>query len=770
MLFFIHKHQRFLAWLLLTLLLVMCLTLPFLYQRGQINTSILALLPDNPEQGVPEQLQQELMTQLDRQLIWLVRSDQHKVAAADAWQQVLNDLPQLSKVRGALDLNEQTRWSEYFHNYAPALLDDQTLQRMEKGSEHYARWVLSQFYSPFAGVSLRELQQDPLLLMRSLQGASTTGQKFELQQNWPLVRDESGNAWYLLQAELNISSYSIQQAQEVTRLLEQAKEQWLKDWPDSEILERGTLFYSSHASEQAQGDMRTLGSLTLLGVVLLILLTFRSLMPLLLCLLSITAGVLSGIWAVLLLFGELHLLTLVMSVSVVGVTVDYVLYYLVERRVHGAERSPQQSLTVTFPTLSSALLTTLLAYLMLALPPLLIFRQLAVFSVVGMIMAFLVVLLWLPLLTTRLAVRPLPAVALLQRWLVLWQRPSMRILVPLGILLLALVGLLRVHISDDPADFQNLPVSVQQQEQRLAKLLGQPLEQTWLLVFDTHPQAALEKLEKLEPLLDKMVEQQYLAGYQRLPLVSLQRQQQQTAALEALQPQVVQALQQAGLLQSNTTPTAWQPLTPELWLISPPGRIWGSLLLSPEADLTGLLLPLAGVVDSAALQQQFADYEGVVLMDRRSSYTRIFAEYRQILTGLLLFALLLLAVYFILLLGVKTGLRTLVPTLLSLVAAPAALGLFGYGFNLFALLAMMLVLGVGINYTLFFSNPRSSTATALFATLLAASTTLLTLGILVFSSTQAISSFGLVLGTGLLVAFLLSPLAASPQPESLSIS
>lgn len=764
MLSFIHKHQPLLAWLLLALLLFMCLTLPFLFQRGQINTSILALLPDNPEQGVPEQLQQELISQLDRQLIWLINSHQNTAAAA-AWQQVLSTLPQLTSIRGALDANEQNQWLNYLQLHAPALLDDQTLLRLEQGAEHYARWVLSQFYSPFAGVSLRELQQDPLLLARSLHGASTSGQKFELQQDWPVVRDESGGAWYLLQAELNISSYSIQQAQELTQELKQAKAQWLKDWPDSEILERGTLFYSSHASEQAQKDMRTLGSLTLLGVVLLIFLTFRSLLPLVLCVLSITAGVLSGVWAVLLVFGELHLLTLVMSVSVVGVTVDYVLYYLVERRTHGAERSPNQSLSVTFPTLFSALLTTLLAYLLLALPPLPVFRQLAVFSVVGMIMAFLVVLLWLPLLTARLAVRPLPATAGLKCWLALWQQSFVRFTVPSLILLLALFGLLRLHISDDPADFQNLPLTVQQQEQRLAKLLGQPLEQTWLLVFAAHPQAALEKLEKLEPLLKEAVTQEYLEGYQRLPLISLRQQHQQTALLETIQPQVTQILHRAGLLQASTTEMVWQTLTPEHWLTSPPGRIWGSLLLNTTGGLTGLLLPLEGIANSTTLQQQLAGLDGVALMDRRSSYTQVFTQYRQLLTGLLLFALLLLTLYLVLLLGIKAGLRTLLPTLLSLLAAPAALGGLGYSFNLFALLAMLLVLGVGINYTLFFSNPKGTPATALFATFLAASTTLLTLGILVFSSTQAISSFGLVLGTGLLVAFLLSPLATPPPSE-----
>ena len=38
-----------------------------------------------------------------------------------------------------------------------------------------------------------------------------------------------------------------------------------------------------------------------------------------------------GAVATLLLFGELHLMTLVMSMSIIGISADYTLYYLTER-------------------------------------------------------------------------------------------------------------------------------------------------------------------------------------------------------------------------------------------------------------------------------------------------------------------------------------------------------------------------------------------------------------------------------------------------------
>lgn len=81
----------------------------------------------------------------------------------------------------------------------------------------------------------------------------------------------------------------------------------------------------------------------MLGVILLIVSVFRSVRPLLLSLLSIAIGALAGTVVTLLLFGELHLMTLVMSMSIIGISADYTIYYLTERMVHGAEHSPRQS-------------------------------------------------------------------------------------------------------------------------------------------------------------------------------------------------------------------------------------------------------------------------------------------------------------------------------------------------------------------------------------------------------------------------------------------
>ncbi|MCF6626198.1 MMPL family transporter, partial [Escherichia coli] len=144
------------------------------------------------------------------------------------------------------------------------------------------------------------------------------------------------------------------------------------------------VFYSDYASQQAKQDISTLGVATLLGVILLIVAVFRSLRPLLLCVISIGIGALAGTVATLLIFGELHLMTLVMSMSVIGISADYTLYYLTERMVHGNDVSPWQSLAKVRNALLLALLTTVAAYLIMMLAPFPGIRQMAIFAAVGL--------------------------------------------------------------------------------------------------------------------------------------------------------------------------------------------------------------------------------------------------------------------------------------------------------------------------------------------------------------------------------------------------
>ncbi|MFJ3457942.1 MMPL family transporter [Scandinavium goeteborgense] len=755
------------AWGWLALCLILLTALALLLPRARLNSSVLAMLPSQSMGAIPPALSDGFMQRLDQQLVWLVSPGKTAdPTVANRWQALLAQSGALREVKGQMDANSQQAWGTFFFQHRNALIDNATRSRLQQGGEAQAQWILSQLYSAFSGVSGKELNNDPLMLMRGSQLAlAQNGQKLRLMDGWLVAQDRAGNYWYLLHGELNGSSFDMQQTHQRVTELAGLEAQLKSQFPQAKLLSRGTMFYSDYASQQAKQDVSTLGVATVLGVILLITLVFRSLRPLFLCLLSVSIGALAGTVATLLLFGELHLMTLVMSMSIIGISADYTLYYLTERMVHGEASTPWQSLVKLRRALLLALLTTVAAYLLMVLAPFPGIRQMAVFAAAGLSASCLTVIFWHPWLCRGLPVRPVPLMTLMLRWLAAWRRnKKLSVGLPLALALLTLAGLANLRVDDDISQLQALPQHLLAQEKQITALTGQSVDQKWFVVYGDSAQQTLERLEAFVPQLEKAQKAGLFGQFRTLPLNSLQRQQQDLQLLKQASPAVVNALQTAGL-KTVTPDLNPMPVSVEAWLKSPASEGWRLLWLTLPDGRSGVLVPVDGVKNSAALQQLAEHAYGVAWNDRKASFDQLFALYRTILTALLGVALVIIAVGAKLRLGWRKGLISLVPSLLSLGCGLAVLSLSGHAVNLFSLLALVLVLGIGINYTLFFSNPHGTPLTSLLAITLAMITTLLTLGMLVFSATQAISSFGIVLVSGIFTAFLLSPLAMPGKKE-----
>lgn len=761
-----HRNARRPALVWAAVCLVLLGMLLTLLPGARLNSSVLAMLPKQSLWAIPPALNDGFIERLDRQLVWLVSpGKQPDPQVAQHWLSLLQGAGSLHEVKGPMDAAGQKAWGAFFWQHRNGLIDPATRARLQNGGEAQAQWILSQLYSAFSGVSGKELQNDPLMLMRGSQLAlAQNSQKLRLMDGWLVTKDDAGNYWYLLHGELAGSSFDMQQTHRLVTRLHDLESQLKTQYPQAQLLSRGTVFYSDYASQQAKRDISTLGVATVLGVILLIVAVFRSLRPLLLCLLSIAMGALAGTVTTLLLFGELHLMTLVMSMSIIGISADYTLYYLTERMVHGGQDSPWQSLAKVRNALLLALLTTVAAYFIMMLAPFPGIRQMAVFAAAGLSAACLTVIFWHPWLCRGLPVRPVPARALMLRWLSAWRDRRVSVGLPVALALAALAGIATLRVDDDIAQLQALPQDILTQEKTITALTGQRVDQKWFVVHGASAQQTLERLEAFTPTLARAQQAGDLKSWRTLPLNSLAQQERDLALLRQAAPAVTRVLQNAGMTTVSPDLNA-TPVQVDTWLASPASEGWRLLWLTLPGGESGVLVPVDGVKNSPALRELAEQHPGVVWVDRKASFDSLFALYRAVLTGLLVVALATIACGAMLRLGWRKGLITLVPSLVSLGCGLAALAVSGHPVNLFSLLALVLVLGIGINYTLFFNNPRGTPLTSMLAITLAMMTTLLTLGMLVFSATQAIGSFGIVLVSGIFTAFLLAPLAMPAQKE-----
>ena len=768
----LHLTWRRLArlWLLLVVLLVGLLL--WQWPTLRVASSVLELLPTQEQSGVDPAWQQGLMARLDRQLFWLVSvpDSARGQEAALWWYQVLQRLPELESVAGPSAGREQI-WSQDLFAHRYQRIGEAGEQRLQQGAAHWSQWVLGQIYSPLAGVSPKEWQADPLLLTRSAISSAGEG-ALSWHQGWLVSRDGDGRDWYLLHAQLKGSAFDLQRGPELVSKLANLSTQWQQHFPGGQMVRRGTLYFSDYAATLARADISTIGVGSLVGVMLLIWWFFRGLRPLLLCTLPLVIGMVCGLLAVIFWFGQIHLFTLVISASLIGISDDYSLHYLSERRLHHGEESPLATALRLRQPLTLALVTTLLGYLLLWLTPFPGLQQMALFSLAGLIGSFVTVLLWFPLLVGQMPERPLPGRKLLLRWLVLWQGSRlMRLGLPLLLLLIAGGGLLQLQVDDDIRRLQPLPTQLSGEEQHFARLTGQDNQLTGFLVTGESAEQALQRLEDLTGKLRTLQAQGAIVRYRSLSdwLPSLQRQQANYQALVRLQPEVIRQLEAAGVAVSASAPPPFVPIEAASWLASPMGEGLRLLWLQREDGSVGVVVPVSGIRDGKALAAATGKLAGVYWQDKRAQWSDLFSRYRLWLGALLLLGMALCAGVLWHKLGLGAAARIMAGNALALLLAAAVLGWCGQPFTLFALLAMSLVFGIGIDYGLFFAHSaahfqdkaggQKPLLATLLAVVLANLTTQLAFGLLALSHTPAIAGFGLVLSVGVFVSFLLSPLA-----------
>lgn len=108
----------------------------------------------------------------------------------------------------------------------------------------------------------------------------------------------------------------------------------------------------------------------------------------------------------------------------------------------------------------------------------------------------------------------------------------------------------------------------------------------------------------------------------------------------------------------------------------------------------------------------------------------------------------------------------LLPVVAAIATTAAALALAGTRLSLLHLVALLLVLGIGTNYSLFFSRFAPDDEARLrsaYAVLVAAATTLIAFGALATSDTAILRALGLTVALGAALALVFAAAWAQPR-------
>ncbi|MCU7975736.1 MMPL family transporter [Shewanella sp. SW36] len=786
---------RLAIWLLL-MLSASLWTLQLWQNGARVQSDILAMLPHLQQDKLTERaLNQVEATLADQVYIALVAKDETTaIAAAKLLMQKLEtDLVATGKNAALTDIRSanmqigETLGQYYFPHRFKLLTVPQAEALATKDIGNLIEAATAQLYNAFSYANSNLLAQDPLLLFPANLLALAPSSKVRASQGI-LLANQGDNVAAVVMAKGQESAFNpnaqLAQMTALTVTLDAVE----KNYPDITVLKAGALFHAIAATQTAKSEISILGLASLLGVIALVWLAFRSVMPLLLAIVTISSGLLLAVTFTLSVFGELHLLTLVFGTSLIGIAIDYSFHFYCER-LSDTERSAQATVAYIFPTVTLAFITSALAYVGIGLAPFPGMQQVAIFCAAGLLGAYLTLILAYPLLAgSRLpsGSRPL---ALAGKYLANLTQLSNRLTTPLGmgmfalvIVMWCLVGVTKLTVDDDIRHLQQSPASVTEPENKLRQLLSGGTDNQFLLVRAANEEALLQQLERVSPLLDAAIANQELGNYVSLSRYLPSHQRQDTAYRlqgEIYQTQIDTVLTSLGLdenlkpeLQASYLAAKDQYIAPADFFKLEAGKQLAPLWLAPNGNATdyealndggasaehGAIVLLGGIKQIDAIKARFANDQSVQLIDKVADISAVMGHYRLLTLKLLALALGIALLLFSLNFGIKKATVVVAVPALAALLTLATLGLTGSPLSLFHALALILVFGIGIDYSLFFASAQNHGKAVMMAVFMSACSTLLAFGLLAFSQTQAIHYFGLTLSLGIGLTFLLSPL------------
>ncbi|MCD5985387.1 MMPL family transporter [Pseudomonas sp. CDFA 610] len=743
------------------------------HDRSPLSANLMELVPGTDNDALVTTAEKRIQEPLNREMLVLVGHSDH--------QQAITLARTLAEQWQASGLFEKVQWT--LQADLPALRT-QLLQgriamlpavdraQLLDDPQAFIEQRVQTLFDPFAGFSLVPSQDDWLGLTGRIQnGLPRQGSVEPDLASGALIASADGKSWVLLRTRTGNDAFDMHLPGHVAELLATARQQ--AGQAGGQLLAASGLLYAADGQKQASREMTWVGGGATIGILLLLLLAFRR-WSVLLAFVPVIVGMLFGAVACVAVFGSMHVMTLVLGSSLIGVAVDYPLHYLSKSWSMKPWRS-WPALRLTLPGLSLSLITSCIGYLALAWTPFPALTQIAVFSAAGLVGAYLTAVCLLPALLGRIEIHPAQwPLKLAQQMLDCRAALLQRVSTPsLLVLLLAFCGggLWHLTTKNDIRQWVAAPQSLTDEAQAIARITGYQPTSQFFLVRGKDQQELLDRQTALTQRLDQLVSMDKLQGYMAVnQLLDSPAEQQATRAALAKLPQYWQPLVQLGVPESalKAEIAQLQALPTQdidLALQGPLAEPWRTLWLGPDDEGVASMVSLRGLNSTALLRMQAGGLDGVQLVDRLGELNQVFASTQVSAAELKMASCVLIVLLLIVPFGFNGALRIVALPLLAALCSLASLGWLGQPLTLFSLFGLLLVTAISVDYAILMREQVGGAAVSLLGTLLAAVTTWLSFGLLAISGTPAISNFGLSVSLGLAFSFLLAPWA-SPRRKA----
>ncbi|MBF0263674.1 MAG: MMPL family transporter [Gammaproteobacteria bacterium] len=535
---------------------------------------------------------------------------------------------------------------------------------------------------------------------------------------------------------------------------------------------------------------------------------FRSIKVLIVIGFPLAFAALTGLTVVNLIDGYIHGITIAFGITIIGVAIDYPIHLYSHYYFHEKNTSDiNQTIKIIWPKLRLGLITTIIGFSAILFSDLSGLRQLGIFAITGLIAAAMLTRYLLPSLISSVPgnhqneqiVKSLTNQ--ISKWQFLLSQPGPKIITTL--IILVSCSLLIINQAslweNDLSAMSPIAPAKKQQDFNLRKAIGIPELRYALIVKSNSLENVLQQSEQLKPVLNTFINDKLISGFDMaanyFPSQQWQsKRQQELQNISNLSSNIIDVINKLGLNENAFAPFIESienshllpMLASEQSLNELPENFisnqLNSLLLSPKEQLNLqhtvtndwlAIIPLKGVSDKFKDQWSQQDTSSDVrLLDIKLNAQEMIADYRQqafywFFIGLFLIILVLIFSGY----KLNNMLALVVPFTGAIVLTISTLVLLGYSLSIFHLVCLLLIVGIGIDYSVFMLNslPDENAleidvikVRSAFSVIICVFSTLIMFGALSFSDMPVLNAIGLTAFFGALYAFILTIIYSDP--------
>jgi predicted exporter len=670
------------------------------------------------------------------------------------------------------DTSAIAEFEEFFYKYRFVIAGKNTVELLESGGAgEIAMDALASVYGAFNYIPLDNIEKDPFLLTERrmkdflLSSLLASG---NLGINEDVLSVQKDGIWHVvLRMTLSPQAVSVTNIKKnIVGKIYSAAALVKETEPELEIYFSGIPFHSYESASSAQKEIGILVTISLVFILLLFIFIFRSPIPIIFSILDVLISLALATAAVFLFFREIHVFTFIFGTTLIGICIDYSIHFFIPWQGNAELKNGYEIRSCISKSMIMCFVSSVLCFLSILFAPFPIFKQFAVFTIVGLVSSFLTAYCIYPLLK-------LPDERK-RRFKFLSEKnisipPVLRIVFVSALAAIFIIILCfnprSLKINNDLSSFYTMSPFLEKSERQAAMVLEYGSSPWYFIVSGGSAEETLRNEELLALLLEEETAKGNLSSFMGTSLIvpSIEYQKKTYNAMNALPALAGSQYKNLGFPPEYEEIFYAEYAAGEIYCPPEDVTFWTDVSNLWIGEINGFYYSCVFPFHAKDLSvfKSIADkYDFVYLINKEENFNRDLDILTRTIVVLFFIAYFIIAVIIIIVYPLKESIKFCITPLLLILAVLAVMAVKKIALGFLPITALILVFTLGMDYMFFLSGGKNDKEKKLtrFAVFLSVLTSILSFGILTLSSFTPVNIFGFTVAAGLTAAFVFAML------------